>query len=272
MNRKDQTWLAVLALGAIGVWTRDRSWLAAGDEALPVVAALPLFVWLGRPWRLRAEPGGAFLHAPSMVVAGLLFVAGSALDLCSLCAAAWVAGLWAWLRARATPETLGRARRLLPLAFLAFPWVILDLQSLGWYFRLSGAWCSEHLFGLLGLQVSRAGVDLVVQGLPISVVAACSGLQVLQSLLIAGTFLVYVLLGDTRVYWWNVAALAVAAWVANTARIAAIGAAALTWGRDFATGPFHTLGGLGVFVAAFVVYAAIFDAERRWLARRARAA
>ena len=34
----------------------------------------------------------------------------------------------------------------------------------------------------------------------------------------------------------------------------------------------HTLGGLGVFVAAFVVYAAIFDAERRWLARRARAA
>ena len=155
---------------------------------------------------------------------------------------------------------------ILPLA--GFPWIALDLQPLGWWFRLTGAHASEILFSGLGFEVTREGTSLLVQGMPVEVSAACAGMNALQSVLIAGAFLAYVLLGKTKAYHWNLLLLLPLAWCANTARIVTITAAAMTWGRDFAMGMFHTWGGLLVLILMFMACWIAFQWQANVLANR----
>jgi exosortase/archaeosortase family protein len=82
-----------------------------------------------------------------------------------------------------------------------------------------------------------------VHGLPVAVGEACSGINVLQSMLIAGSALACLYLGKRRSFWPNVAALPAMAWLANALRIFILCMAALTAGRDFALGMFHAWGG-----------------------------
>lgn len=250
MNRWDKAWIGGLVALAAFVWLRDRAWFGTAEDTLPVLSALPLMVWLGGPWRFQAS--ASFAPDPRLLaLAGLLLVVGIGLDVTLLAAGAWTAALYAWLGRRVAPEDQPRLRRLLPLALLAFPWVTLDFQPLGWWFRLSGAWSAERLFDALGFKVSREGVKLLVQGLPVSVDASCSGLKALQAMLIAGVVLGLVMLGRGPRYWLNLVLLAPLAWLANTARILAICVAAMTWGSGFAMGLFHTWGGLAVLVLMF---------------------
>jgi exosortase/archaeosortase family protein len=59
------------------------------------------------------------------------------------------------------------------------------------------------------------------------------------------------------------------AWLANTARIVTITAAAITWGRDFAMGMFHTWGALLVLFLMFAACCAAFQWQANFIARRA---
>ncbi|MBL9174370.1 MAG: exosortase/archaeosortase family protein [Verrucomicrobiales bacterium] len=266
MTRRDRFWIAGLAVLAALIWIRDRTWLRSSEDALPLLLALPLAAWLGRPWRWKASVEPA--HRASLAIAMASLALGSALDLNVLLAFGWTAALWAWLRSRLEPGDVPRTFRLLVLPWMAFPWVMLDAQSIGWWFRLSGAWAVEQMGSLAGLSVSRQGTALLVEGLPVSVDAACSGLNVLQSLFVAGSALAYLHFSRSPLYWWNLALLLPAAWLANTLRILAITGAALTWGPGFAMGLFHTWGGLFVLFGMFVVCAAGFEAEQRWWNRR----
>lgn len=267
MNGRDRLWIALLGALALVIWLRDRSWLQSAEDALPLLLALPLAAWLGRPWNWRPSAPG-FLHRPALVLAASAWLLGSALNLVLLLALGWTAALWAWMRPHLELPDRSRAFRLLVLAVMAFPWISLDAQSVGWWFRLSGAWSAEMVFRGLGFSVSREGTSLLVQGLPMSVEAACSGLNVLQSLLVAGTGLAYLNFARSPLYGWNLLALLPAAWLANTLRILVITAAALTWGPDFAMGLFHSWGGLVVLAGMFLVCGAIFEAERRLWDRR----
>jgi exosortase/archaeosortase family protein len=267
MTPKDWSWLGFLALGALGIWLRDRRWTSEAGDVLPALAGFPLMAWLGAPWRW--QPGPFRLHTPSLILAALAAVVGSALGLTVLLALAWTAALWAWLQPRLAPADQTRIRRLLLLPFAAFPWIALDLQPLGWWFRLTGARATEFLFGGLGFEVSREGTHLLVQGMPIEVSAACAGMNALQSVLLAGVFLAYILLGQTKAYLWNLLLLVPLAWLANTARIVTITAAAITWGSDFAMGMFHTWGGLLILFLMFTACWATFQCQANGLARRA---
>ena len=251
LESADVLWIGVLVFLAGFIWLRDRHWFADAADVLPVLAALPLAAWLGSPWRwnpVRRAPS-----RPTLAVAGIAIVAGLLLDLTLPLALGWTAALWAWVRQRVPAADLPRTARLLPLTLTAFPWVTLDLQPLGWWFRLSGAASAHALFSLAGLDVKGEGTELVVQGMPISVAPSCAGLNALQSLLVAGTFLACVMLRDVpgRRFALNLALLLPLAWFANTVRILAISIAALTWGQSFAMGVFHTWGGLLVLVLMF---------------------
>jgi exosortase len=266
MKRTDPLWLVALMAAAAWIWLRDRTWLESAGEVLPVLAALPLFVWLGAPWKWKdADPVPGPDRSPRWVLAlGVGFaLAGVALDVAVLLAAAWTAFLWGWLSTRLEPRCRARARRLLLLPLLAFPWLALDGAALGWWFRLSGAWTAEQLFGLAGLSVTRAGTHLLVQGLPISVDASCAGLKVLQALLIAGTAVAFLQIGDRPGYWWSLPALGALAWLANTLRVLVLSAAALTVSPEFAQGWFHAWGGWFVLMLMFVLSAAAFSLWRR---------
>jgi exosortase len=263
MKWRDLSALAVLLALAAFVWLRDRTWISSSDEVLPLLVAPLLFLWLGEPWRgWRAETSGFKLSGG--VVGALVFVLGLALDLTFLLAAAWTILLWSWLREKISAEKISSTRRLLVLALLAFPWLALDLPSLGWWFRLSAAWSAEHFFQMLGFVVARDGTQIVVQNFPVDVSAACAGLKVLQAALVAGSVLAFVLLGRSRWYWPAVAVLPLVAWLANTLRVVMLSAVALTFGADAANGWFHEWGGWLVLVAMFGLCALLFAALRKF--------
>ena len=244
----DFVYLAVLVAAGIWIWVRDTAWLSASEETLPILAALPLFVWLGAPWRFR--DGGCSLPHRSLVAVVLLAAIGWALDLTLLLAAAWTFALWIWIKARAAGEIVMR-RRLAMLPLLAFPWVALDLAPVGWWFRLSAAWVVDHAYGVLGFSVVREGTILQISGIPIEVAAPCSGMNSLQAILLAGLVLTWLEFGRSYFFWWLVASLPALAWVANTLRVCTIVAMAVGMGPDAARGSLHQIGGWVVVILVF---------------------
>ncbi len=261
MKSKDFAMLSLLAALAVFVWARDLAWMTAAGDVLPVLASLPVFVWLGAPWQFTVNAFQLSTRALVLVVAG--FVLGLVTELNILLALSWTGLLWLWLRARLEASRQFSLRRLIIFPLLAFPWIMLDLQWLGWTFRLSAAWFVGKLFGLLGFTVTQNGTNLLVQGLPISVEAACSGMNTLQSMLIGGSALAFIFLGQQRAYWWNISALVPIAWLANTARIISLVVAALTFGPEFAQGMFHTWGGWLVLMLMFLLCWMLFAWQRK---------
>ncbi|MEI7730735.1 MAG: exosortase/archaeosortase family protein [Verrucomicrobiota bacterium] len=263
MKPRDYFALSLLFAFAAFIWLRDPAWIAAADETLPILAGLPLFIWLGAPWRFRTEVLNC--HAPALVLAGIMLVLGVATNLTLLLTISWTAALWSWLQPRTELSSGIRMRQLLVLPILAFPWLLLDFPQLGWWCRLSAAWTAEHVFHSVGFEVARQGTQLVVQGLPIDITPACSGLRALQAMLIAGVTMAFLQLGGRRTYWWGLATLPLLAWVANTARVLVISVVALSFGPEFAGGWFHEVGGWCVLAAMFALCGLAFSICRKYL-------
>jgi exosortase/archaeosortase family protein len=237
---RNQSFLALLVLLAVYIWAREFPKLSSLENTLPILAALPLFLFMASPWRLRRIP--LALSPRGMAGGAAGFVTGLALDSAALLAASWACLLWTWISA-SVEEDLPVIRRLMVLPFLAFPWLDTEGSAIGWHFRLSGAWAAAQIFSVMGFGVVHHGTLLAVQGLPVGIGEACSGMNVLQSMLIAGSALTWLYLGRHRAYWVNILGLIAAAWLANALRIIILCIAALTLGREFAFGVFHTWGG-----------------------------
>jgi len=252
MNTRDRGILAVLVVLAAFIWLRNRSWLDSSENSLPILAGLPVFIWLGSPWKWRSEPA----ELPLSGVIG--FLLGIILEMTLLLTLAWTVVLWCWLSRRIVSTSLDNLRKLMVLPLFSFPWILLDFERIGWWFRLSGAWFVEKVFLLLQFDVTRQGTDVVVQGLPMSVEAACSGINALQSMLIAGTVLAFIFLGRSTRYWWNLPVLVVMAWMANTLRILVITVAALAVSPAFAMGTFHNWSGWLVLCLMFCLCWLVF--------------
>lgn len=260
LNSGDLLYLLFLAVSGAGIWVRDTAWLSAADETLPILAAIPLFVWLGAPWRFR-ENSYPLPHRP-LVVAALLAAVGIATDLTILLASAWTLSLWTWVKARVGGEAV-ILRRLAILPFMAFPWVALDLAPVGWGFRLSAAWVADQVYGAAGFSVLREGTILQVNSIPIEVAAPCSGMNSLQAILLGGMVLTWMEFGRNRLYWWLVASLPLMAWVANTMRVCSVIATAVVLGPDAARGSLHQIGGWAVVLVVFGAWSLML----KWIAR-----
>lgn len=233
------------------IWLQDTGWTKALSDTLPVLAALPLFIWLGWPWSLASGP-----HPPSkrpLLVGMLLFALGLLTGIALFPALGWTALFWSWLSPRLAPGAKEKTKKLMPLPVMAFPWLLLDGRPVGWWFRLTGAEATEGVFTLFQLDVLRQGTRLLVETLPVDVTPACSGLNTLQAMLIAGIAIAFLELGESPRYWVCLPLLVIATWVANTLRIIAITATALIHGPDTAEGIFHTLGGWVVLVMIFLI-------------------
>ena len=250
MKWRDQLWLGILLAVAAFVWLRDRTWLSSPDEVLPLLAAPAVFLWLGAPWRGWRKDDASFGTGRLIAAAGIFF-SGLALDVTFLLALGWTLAVWSWLSGKILRQKSRELRRLLVFLLLAFPWLALDLPSLGWWFRLSAAWSAEHFFQLLGFAVTRNGTQIIVQHFPVEVTAACAGLKVLQAMLVAGGVMAFVQLGRSRSYWLAVALLPFVAWLANTLRVVMLSTVALTFGADAANGWFHEWGGWLVLIVMF---------------------
>lgn len=263
LTGSDCGWLAALsALGAF-VWLRDASALKAASDTLPILAALPLFVWLGAPWRF--VPATEKISLARISIGGVFLAAGVLGDLTVALALGWTLLLWAWLRSRIAPEQHAVARRLLVLPLLAFPWIIHEGQPLAWWFRLSASASAQALFSATGLSVTREGTNLLVQGTPIAVAPACAGLDTLQAMLIAGCAPAFFCFGERggAKYWLSLPALLAMSWLANTARVIVICVAAVSFGSEFAMGKFHDIGGWLVLLMMFGLCCGAFSLVRQ---------
>lgn len=256
----DRGFLAVLAALAAFIWCRDLSWVSKADDTLPILVALPLFIWLGKPWNLR-EVEEPLLQ--SRLVAGVLAIlTGIMTDVTFLLAAGWVLMFSAWLEARIVKEDLFRIRRLLIFPLLAFPWVVLDGKLIGWWFRLSGAAVSAQVFEMMGREAEAMGTSIVIDGLNVEVEEACAGIGALQSMLIAGSMAAYSILGNSPRYWWNVLFLVPLAWMANVARILGLSTVALVFSPKYAEGLYHTWGGAFILCLMFSICLVMFTMQR----------
>lgn len=249
LPQKDKLYLAGLGVLALFIWLRDLAWVSTADDTVPILITLPLFYWLGAPWRFKEHASP--LSTSGLVLGGIIFVIGVAVNLTLLLAIGWSVLLWVWVKSHVREEEIPTVRKLMVLPIMAFPWIALDAGPLGWYFRLTGAAATASLFQWMGFNVVLEGTLIFINELPISVEAACAGLNNLQSLLIAGTIVDFILLSKTWLFWLNIPLLFVIAWVANTFRIIVITTAAMAISPEFATGPFHTWGGWFILVSMF---------------------
>lgn len=273
MKRHDLPIIGALAVLAVFIWTRDLRWMDSAADSLALLVSFPVFWWLRRPWERKTGVRAPLGPGTALVAAGL-FGAGIAADSGLVLAAAWTALLASWMSAVFVEPSGGSTRKLLLLPLLGFPWLLTDLESVAWWFRLSGAAATEHVLAWYGVPVEREGTLLWCNGLGVSVEAACSGVNGLQSMLVVGGALAYVHLGRSGWFWWNLPLLAGAAWLANTGRIVAASlcgvwlepAAAQRW-----VGPVHDVAGWVSLCAIFVLCHFLFSAEASWIARRARA-
>lgn len=251
VRREDYLIALGLTLLAVFIWLRDTAWVTSSDDTLPILIALPLFVWLGAPWQWRQDQPN---YSTRFFATGVyVFVAGIGLNITLLLTAGWIIFLCVWLRARLKEETLPHFYKLLILPMMAFPWISLDFDRIGWWFRLSGAWVAQHAFAGAGFNVIREGTLLNINGLPISIEVACAGLNTLQSMLISGCIIAYITLGDTKRYWLCIPILIIMAWIANTIRILVISLLAIIISPAFVMGPFHIWGGWGVLMLMFML-------------------
>lgn len=232
-----------------------------GTDVLRAVAGLALFHRFAGPWGGPLEPAS---HRRWELAGGILLVAQLALGSGWLGALGLTACAWSWLRRRRPSEARARAARFLPLLLLCQPWVAHETTALGWWFRLSGAWVTEQAFGALGLAVAREGTLLTVEGSPISVEAACSGLQTLPAILLAGALLLGLRARTRAGYLLGLLTLPFLAWTANTVRIGVLSALALTLGQRAPTGAAHEWIGLAVVAGVVALAAAVPAVGRSW--------
>ncbi|TCD48563.1 archaeosortase/exosortase family protein [Chlorobium sp. N1] len=263
MSKRDIPVIMLLALMAAFIWLRDLSWTDQPADSLPILLSLPLFVWLGAPWKL--QPGPLRLSSKGLILIMTSLVTGVATGWSLMLAVGWTALLWIWLSARLAPEGRQRVRKLLILPLMAFPWLLLDAHAVGWWFRLSGSWAAGEFFSLIGFNAVHEGTRVLVEGLPIDVSPACSGINALQSMLIAGSSLAYIILGHHPAYWLNLPLLIVISWIANTLRIITITFAALVVSPEFASGVFHGWGGWSVLLLMFGLSWVLFTLQRNTL-------
>lgn len=273
MTKPDLPVVGALAVLGVFIWTRDLAWGDAAGDTLPLLAALPLFFWLRRPW-VRRPSGSIPLLPGGALAAAILFGVGVAADSGLLLAFAWTTLLWSWMAGGFVESEGGSSLKLLLLPLLAFPWLQTDLAAVAWWFRLSGAAATEQALAWWNVPVEREGTMLWCNGLGVSVEAACSGVNGLQSMLVAGGALAFVKLGNSSWYWWNLPLLVGAAWLANALRILSAAlcgvflepATAAAW-----VGPVHDVAGWLALCVVFLLCYAVFALQQREIERRRRA-
>ena len=234
-------WPLILLGAAVWIWHSALRMHAFSGETALLLVGIPVAVLCGAPWKPQhgqiSAPGGM------LFASALLLFLGSTLQSILLMALAWTGLFDAWTRVVFNQSTRSRHTASY-LAFLSFPWLAIEGQRIGWWFRESGAHIGAQLFQGLGFPVERRGTTVFVDQLPIDVTEACSGLQTLQVFLLIGGLLAFFESTNSKRHLVALLVLPLAAWAANTLRILLVTISGLTFGADAAAAPMHAWPGI----------------------------
>ncbi len=262
MIKDNAYWLGFFCVFGIFIWLRDLSWIPYSQDTLPILVSFPLFYYLGKPWIFTKD--SPYFFPSKLYVPATFFLLGIILNVSFFLVISWVILLLKWLKVNVKSPSLPYIKRLQILLILGFPWITSDLPSLGWWFRLSAAKTTALLFTIFGNDVVQDGTNLLINHVPISVEAACSGMNTLQAMLIAGSALALIKLGTTPYYWWNITLLIVIAWLANTLRVLITCLIALFISIDFAVGTFHIFSGWLILCSMFFICWITFSIQENY--------
>jgi len=145
---------------------------------------------------------------------------------------------------------------MVPLPYIIYYKIAFPLQLVS--AKLSGA-----LLDLLGVSVIRHGNVLLLPNYSLEVVAACSGLRSLMTMITLALVIGAVAELPTRRRWLLVAVAVPAAVLANMARLMITALGAYLLSPAFADGFLHTFSGLVVFVTGLLVLLAAYFVLRR---------
>lgn len=241
--------LAVLGLLYVCIWSHDIIIFPDSLALLGTLIALPVVIWLGWPWRFgkALKP----FSKPLLTLSVALLFSGFLLDISVFLAAGWTGLAAIFARVHLTDMDWKQRRGLLVLFFLAFPWLTVQDMQLGWWFRITGAWATEQCFQLLGLDVIRHGVMVIIEGQTIAVEPACAGIHSLQAVLVAGAALGWLHLRSSAYFVFWLGCLPLVAWMSNTLRIILISLYGLHTTAEATTGAIHELGGWLIILLVF---------------------
>ncbi|MGB0712411.1 MAG: exosortase/archaeosortase family protein [Gammaproteobacteria bacterium] len=267
--RDPSLWLAIVLLVALyiqpGQWLFAH-WMANFDNSVGIMA--PVFsawvIWM-RCTMLCALPTGHDRRGLVLAGVGLLvhllglvsgeyLLSGLALPMLLHGGALWLVG-----RQRA-------AQLAFPFWFLLFAWPFFDALEiyLSFPMRLVSTVLAEGMLTPF-MEVTRNGTELITPNINVAVIASCSGLNYLSTLLMLGVL--YAWLTEDRVPGRVVLLLftPVVVLVANGLRIAAVAVLGYFWGRDVALGFFHDFSGLLVFALAVLLFFLISLGIHHWM-------
>ncbi|MHB9036655.1 MAG: exosortase/archaeosortase family protein [Armatimonadota bacterium] len=156
-----------------------------------------------------------------------------------------------------------------PLAYMIFmipvPGGLIDRVGLPMQLLASGA--TAHILSIIGLDVSRAGIQITVDGYQFEVAPACSGMSSLVALV--GVSAVFAYMTSLRpAYKWTLFALSLPiALAANIVRITTIALVGYQWGWENAMHIYHDWSSPLLFMVAIVLLFAI-NGGFEWLSAR----
>lgn len=233
-----------------------RQWLGDPNYThgllIPLVSAF--FLFRDRETLRRTSGGGKeYLGLPLILLAAVLLVGGTAaseLYTARLSLPIMLMGLILFLRGTAFAK-----RTAFPILFLLMmvPLPYIVYYKMTFPMQIMSAKLSAGILRILSVSIIRHGNILLLPGYTLEVVAACSGLRSLMTMVtLAMIFAAFSPLSPARRILLVLSALPVAI-AANTIRLVVTALGAYTVGPEFADGPLHELSGLIVFLAGLLL-------------------
>jgi exosortase len=219
---------------------------------IPFISAL--IFWRKRNELRSAAPGGGNVLGFLCISAAVVFLIGgtaaSELFTARLSLPLFLIGASLFLMGRSFTV---RAAFPLLFLFMMIPLPYIIYYKISFPLQLMSARLSAALIGVLQVTVIRKGNIILLPNYALEVVAACSGLRSMMTMLTLALIFAYFLDFSKARKVILIACAVPAAIVANTIRltVTAIGAYAVS--IDFADGALHHLSGLIVFLAGFIL-------------------
>ena len=233
-----------------------RQWLEDANYrhglAIPIISGLILWTRRNRLFGIVRE-GGNVTGYLLVVVAAVLLIGGTAASeffTARLSLPVMLLGFSYILGGR---EFVRRARFPLLFLFMMIPLPYIIYYKITFPMQMMSAKFSAALLDLIRIPIIRRGNILVLPNYELEVVAACSGLRSLMTMVTLA--LIISVLSDLSMARKTVLVFCAvpAAIIANTLRLAITAVGAYSISAQFAEGTLHEISGLIVFFAGFVL-------------------